>query len=113
MKVCIVAGGRIQDDFLKNYIKKESYCLIFAVDKGLEFFARTTIEPDYIVGDFDSVDATVFSQFHQWKQTEKMITLNPQKDDTDMAHALTMVIEMGATEVHLFGGTGFNNTSSN
>lgn len=104
MKVCIVTGGSIEDDFLLTFLKKEKYDVTFAVDSGLAFFYRTHIQPNYIVGDFDSVDPAILSFFQ--KDEGKLECLNAVKDDTDTEHALHMALEMGCEEVHFFGATG-------
>lgn len=63
MKALLVTGGFIDDRFTLDYIEKEKYDITFAIDRGLEFFARTGLVPDYIVGDFDSVADEVLEQY--------------------------------------------------
>ena len=63
MKALLVTGGFIDDKFTLDYIKKENYDIIFAIDRGLEFFERTGLVPDYIVGDFDSVAEEVLKKY--------------------------------------------------
>jgi thiamine pyrophosphokinase len=104
MKGCIVSGGFVEDEFTLSYLKKEDYDVVFAVDRGLSFFYRTGAEPDYIVGDFDSVEKSVLEQYQN--RGSRIELLNPVKDDTDTEHALHMAIDMGCREIHLFGVTG-------
>lgn len=109
MKAAIVAGGRIEDDFVSAYLERESYDLVIAVDRGLEFFYRTHRLPDHVTGDFDSVDKAVLHFFRRQEAERKkpqFTALNPQKDDTDTEHALHMALKQGCTTVHLFGATG-------
>lgn len=134
MKALIVTGGFIDDKFTLDYIGKEIYDVVFAVDRGLSFFARTGLRPDYIVGDFDSVEEGMLRPYlrpaedsclgdmaevagdsclEPLRETEqrgdslaKVIRLNPRKDDTDTEHAFQMAIELGCTCIHLFGATG-------
>lgn len=131
MKAVIITGGFIDDEFTLDYIKKENYDITFAVDKGLGFFHRTGSVPDYIVGDFDSVEEAVLREYEEslgrqcceeeprcedGRQREgsrrcdnkktQVIRLNPMKDDTDTEHALHMALDMGCKEIHIFGATG-------
>ena len=102
MKILIVTGGSIQDGFTLDFIKKEKYDVKIAVDKGLEFFSRNELWPDYIVGDFDSADTSVLKKYPE----EKIIRLNPMKDDTDTEHALRMALSMNCASIDVIGATG-------
>ncbi len=122
MKALIVTGGFIEDGFTFDYIKKEKYDVTLAVDHGLEFFSRTGLMPDYIVGDFDSVDEAVLERYVEQsreltgseaeepnsatRKKPQVIRLNPMKDDTDTQHALNMALDMDCDCIHIFGGTG-------
>lgn len=106
MRAFIVTGGFIDDKFTLDYVRGEKYDVAFAVDGGLMFFHRTGLEPDYIVGDFDSVAEEVLKAYENPKGDPQIIKLNPRKDDTDTEHALKMAIEMGCDSIHLFGATG-------
>ena len=66
-----MAGGFVDDKFTLDYIKKEKYDKSFAVDRGLGFFQRTGLVPDYIVGDFDSVEAPVLEAYEKLEVCEK------------------------------------------
>ena len=52
-KTCLIISG---GDF--SSCPKESYDLVIAVDKGLEYALRLNISPDVIIGDFDSLEHT-------------------------------------------------------
>lgn len=116
MKALVVTGGFVDDKFTLDYIKKEKYDKSFAVDRGLVFFQRTGLIPDYIVGDFDSVEGSVLEAYEKPEAYEgaepcrekrpQIVRLNPMKDDTDTEHALHMALDMGCDSVHIFGGTG-------
>ncbi len=106
MRALLVTGGFIDDEFTLNYIRQESYDVTFAVDRGLGFFARTGLVPDYIVGDFDSVEDSVLEVYRTQEQPSTIVKLNPEKDDTDTGHAITMALDMGCASIHIFGATG-------
>ena len=92
---CIVIGAgdltvnRLDYDSDKDYL--------IAVDGGLMYCQVLQVEPDLIIGDFDSVTG-------EWKEAvvaikekvpEKVEMLVPEKDDTDMYAALKKGLEAG------------------
>ncbi|WP_022749666.1 thiamine diphosphokinase [Lachnobacterium bovis] len=105
MKFAIVTGGKINDKYVSGILKNEKFDQIIAVDSGLDFFKRTNIKPNVIIGDFDSVDKDSKKYFDS-KENIKWITLNPVKDDTDTEHAIHYAIDSGASYISLFGATG-------
>lgn len=113
MRACMVAGGFVDDEFTLNYIREQKFDRLYAVDSGLEFFCRNHVKPDYVVGDFDSVDLEVLEACQKaWKwgisEDEGVVWefLDPVKDDTDTEHALGMALDAGCEEIHFLGATG-------
>lgn len=110
MKAALVAGGRVEGPFLLEYMEREGYEAVAAVDHGLDFFYENHLIPDYVVGDFDSVQKPALDFFRKISaergRRPKFLALNPVKDDTDTEHALRMLLEMGYKNVHMFGCTG-------
>ena len=104
-KVVIVSGGAIEDEFAREYIEKIDPDTLVAADSGLQFFFRAGITPDYVIGDFDSVDETVL-QFFKKKDNIRWETLIPEKDDTDTEHAIRSCIREGAKAITVLGATG-------
>ncbi len=104
MKVIIISGGNIDEDFALDFLENERYDKIVAADRGMEFCRKNDIEIDEIIGDFDSVDQKVLSYYKT--QNVRIHTLCPQKDDSDTQSALKLAKEAGAKEVVLLGGTG-------
>lgn len=105
MKCLIVTGGEIIDDFACDVIKNGGYEIIIAVDAGMEFFARVGVEPDIIVGDFDSVESSILEKFRE-KEYIEMCVLNPVKDETDTEYAVHEAVRRGADSITILGGTG-------
>lgn len=113
MKAAMIAGGFVEDGFTLNYIREQKFDRLYAVDRGLEFFYRTGLEPDYVVGDFDSVELRVLEAARKaWKagtsggKAVEWVVLDPVKDDTDTEHALDMALDEGCKEIHFLGATG-------
>lgn len=106
MKNCvIVVGGHIEDGFAKEFIVQEKPDFCIAADSGMNFFYRTGLKPDWIIGDFDSASGEALEYFKG--QTDiSWIKLNPVKDDTDTESAIRKAIALGAEKITLLGATG-------
>ncbi len=113
MKTLIVTGGKINKSFLKNHLQTNKYDIIIAVDKGAEELAHIEIQPNYIVGDFDSIDKEVLAKYE--KSNIKVKRLIPEKDLTDTQSALELAIELQSTDITIVGaiGTRMDHTMAN
>jgi thiamine pyrophosphokinase len=76
-KSVIVLNGRIEVEMLSHYIRKAS-CII-AADGAANILAHFGIEPDYIIGDFDSLE--------QVNWTDKCLLFEDQ-NSTDFEKAI-------------------------
>ena len=95
MSVCyIIAAG----DCNSINIDKKDSDLIIAADKGLEYCHRDGIEPDVVIGDFDSLG------YHP--ENKSVISLPVEKDDTDTSYAVKYAMNKGYKKFLIFGGTG-------
>ncbi len=107
----IVSGGNIQKDFaldfLKNQIRKidNAIPVLIAADKGVEFFMDTEYAPAIAVGDFDSLSEKGRKYLRAHKETE-IISLKPEKDDSDTQSAMNLAIDRRARNILLLGATG-------
>lgn len=104
-QVFVVSGGSIQDEFAVRVIEKKQPALLIAADSGMDFFYRNGIQPDVIVGDFDSVKPDVLAYYKNQPKIE-FCELNPIKDDTDTEFAIRLAIARGAEKITILGGTG-------
>ena len=113
-KTIIISGGNINKDFLKNEILKGNYKNIIAVDKGLEILDECKIKPNYIIGDFDSLNEDILKKYVDVENI-KIIKLNPEKDYTDTHMALKLAIELESKEITIIGaiGTRIDHTLAN
>lgn len=105
MNLLIISGGEVSDDFACGIIKNGGYEIIIAVDSGMEVLNRLGIDPDIVVGDFDSVSQEVLEEY-QGKEHIEICTLDPVKDDTDTEHAVREAVRRGAGHITILGGTG-------
>lgn len=103
MRAIIVSGGNPPSkELLLKYVKKED--LIIGVDKGCNALYEYNIEPNIILGDFDSVNEKVLDYFKT--SGSKVTILNPEKDYTDTDIGYMTAKENGADEILFFGVTG-------
>ncbi|MFR8085138.1 MAG: thiamine diphosphokinase, partial [Faecalimonas sp.] len=64
--VVIISGGTVEEKLALDILKKQSSAFLIAVDRGLEFFYKHKIKPDYIVGDFDSIAPEIIAWYKEW-----------------------------------------------
>lgn len=85
---------------------------VIAVDGGYMYCQAFGIEPDVVIGDFDSLDETYKVQTEEGKRCgrngkeRRIIRLSPVKDDTDTLAALRYGLENGYREFYLYGAMG-------
>ena len=56
MNTVLICGGFLEEETAKRALEKIKPDCIIGIDKGLEFCYRNQIYPQYILGDFDSID---------------------------------------------------------
>ena len=101
-KACIVTGGLLDECFLREHIQNNSYDIWIVVDGALELTHRLRLLPDYIVGDFDTVDQSLL----EFYDSDRILRHPPEKDQTDTELAIETAMEYRCTEIVLLGATG-------
>ena len=112
MKVIIFGGAPIREyGFCGEYLKDAD--AIICCDAGMAHAKALGIDPDYIVGDFDSAASDVLE--HYKAKNIPIRQFPARKDETDMELGIFLALELGATDVVLFGGIGdrFDHTLAN
>ncbi len=129
-RIYIIAGGHVDDEFVKNLLcdkkgnKKEGIYLL-AVDRGLECLLRLKINPDEVIGDFDSVsdEARIAIGLEPRKKAKKKAEgeeesfvfdvlpyhirqLDVHKDQTDTEEAVRFAMRYLRGDIVLLGATG-------
>lgn len=122
MSRCIIIGAG--DLTVGNIpLKEDDY--VIAVDGGINYCSVLEIEPDFMIGDFDSVSEeqreAILALYNQLEEAEncenktdykgnnchkRIEILNPMKDDTDMLAAIKHALALGYKDFLLYGGTG-------
>ena len=106
MKRClIITGGKLDLSFAGSFLGQETFDKIIAVDAGLEAVKALGLEPDMIVGDFDTVKPEVLAYY---RRMEHIVwdARQPEKDETDTELALLKAQATGCSEVVVLGATG-------
>lgn len=105
LNTIIISGGSINEKFFKEVMKKNEFNNVIACDKGLEVLYKCNIKPNYIIGDFDSINKNVLENYKK-DNNVKIISLNPEKDYTDTHMALKLAIELKSNDITIVGAIG-------
>lgn len=103
-KNCILlfTGGHIDLDCARKVIKEVEYDYIIAIDKGLEAVHILGVNPDYVVGDFDSVTPGIVDEYKE----SIVKRYSSMKDDTDTQLGIELALSLSPTQMIILGGTG-------
>ncbi|MGN0482673.1 MAG: thiamine diphosphokinase [Lachnospiraceae bacterium] len=104
MKILIVTGGNVQESFARTYQMEEGFDYTIAVDSGIRYFYHQDMEPDLMIGDFDSADPKMYQYFQIKGVAEEQFL--PEKDATDTELAIEKALAMDVDEIHILGATG-------
>ncbi len=104
-KKCIIIGA---GDLTVGSVSVGEEDFVIAVDGGINYCGILGVEPDMLLGDFDSVNAQQREAILKMKEQapDRVVVLKPQKDDTDMLAALRLGLERGYDYFLLYGATG-------
>ena len=102
---CIIIGA---GDLTIGNINMTEEDYIIAVDGGLSYCGVLEVEPDMIIGDFDSITEQEKEAVQALKEQipERIMELPVEKDDTDMLVAIKHGLELGYDIFHIYAGTG-------
>ncbi len=104
-RTVIVSGGVLEEELVLRILKEEETEFIIGVDKGLLFLYEHQIQPDYIVGDFDSAPSEVLS-YYQQEANIPIRRFNPVKDASDTEIALRLCLDLRRKQILILGATG-------
>lgn len=102
-RAVVVSGGTLDYDVVIGQLLPHDF--IIGVDKGVEFLDASGMIPDYIVGDFDSVDLEILEKYKA-KKAIPIREFNPVKDASDTEIAVRLGIELGYEQLLILGATG-------
>ncbi len=98
--IAIVAGGSCDLSLYKDILAD---AFVIGADRGALYLAESGYKIDIAVGDFDSVSESEMEKI--CKSTGDLDRLVPEKDETDLEHALKRALRLAGV-IHIFGATG-------
>jgi len=108
-KCIVMAAG----DLTVSQVPMGEEDLCIAVDGGYEYCRMLGLHPHYILGDFDSLPAfdgsgEAAQQLDEIRARtpQRVVTLPPEKDETDTFAALKLGLSLGYKEFLIYGGMG-------
>ncbi|MCB7302790.1 thiamine diphosphokinase [Bariatricus massiliensis] len=104
-KAVIISGGTLDEGFAEKILKENEGACIIGVDRGVNYLYRHQIMPQYIVGDFDSIDADII-EYYRNETNVPIREYNPIKDASDTEIAIRLSITLGSREIYILGATG-------
>lgn len=103
MRTAIISNGDLGDE-IKLRAMLPDFDKVICCDGGIRHLKVLGLEPDIIVGDFDSIDNSLLVQYEQKGVSIK--TFPKIKNETDTELAANTAIELGASQVVLLGALG-------
>ena len=104
MNTLIITGGTINKRLLEDYLSNYKFDNIIVVDRGLEVLDKLGVMPNYIIGDFDSINKKVLKRY---ENINIPITyLKPEKNFTDTYEAIKLAIKIGSKDITIIGAIG-------
>ena len=103
MRILIITGGRIDEDFALSLLEKEKFEHMIVVDGALAFWDKVEKNPDitchfdHLVGDFDTISPEILKKYLDREDIE-VHRFNPEKDYTDTDIALKLAIHLTKSE---------------
>ena len=105
MKICIVLNGEIKDfNRIKEIIKNENYYKIICADGGANHLFKMGINPDYIIGDLDSINLDIINYYKD--KNVDFEKFPSKKDETDSEICIFLAEKLKATSIDFIGALG-------
>ena len=100
--VLIITGGSLDISWAKSYLSQNKFDYLIAADSGLAYVKELNLCPDFILGDYDSVDLELLNYF----KDKDIKTYPKEKDYTDTHLAIITAIKLMPRKITILGGTG-------
>lgn len=103
MLALIIANGDL-NSIDRTAIRATPYELLIAADGGARHCLELQIQPDLVIGDFDSLSD---EELKQIIAAEVAVERHPvAKDETDLELALQAAVKRGAQDIRVYGALG-------
>lgn len=95
-------------DYRPMKIEKNAEDFVIAVDGGLAYLEQYGPEPDFLMGDFDSLDPAYMDTVETYRKMGggHFLELPVVKDDTDTLAAAKIGLQKGYRDFRIYGGMG-------
>lgn len=105
MKVLIVLGGKLSDNFLKEMYETYQADHVIVADGALTAMDRTGLLFQSLVGDFDTIAPELLKKYEHrlGLYVERHI---PEKNETDSELAVRIAMKKKPTQIMILGATG-------
>lgn len=97
----IAAGDPPNKELLKEMASKAD--MVVCADGGLKYTLDSGVEPDIVMGDFDSLPEEYLGKIKSDIEVKKF---PPEKDFTDTEIALKKMCDLGCTDITILGAIG-------
>ncbi len=97
MSECYIFGGAKIESY--SFIKIPNDAFIIAADSGISHLKGFGVEPNIIMGDFDSCEVPT-------EYNCEIVRFKPEKDDTDLMIAVKKALSLGFDKIFILGATG-------
>lgn len=105
MNTVLICGGCLDRTYALEVIRTTAPDCVIGIDRGLNFCYENQVKPDYILGDFDSIDKEAL-QYYESQPDTKIRRYQPEKDATDTAIGMELALKLGSDRIFLLGATG-------
>lgn len=104
MKAVIIAFGNIDDKDKRFETECTDADYIICADGGAEYAYNSNILPDFLIGDFDSINPDIL-EFFKLKKI-KIIKYPAEKDYTDTELCVKKALELHCSSISILAGIG-------
>ena len=102
--IIFTGGDSPPSHVIKRLIEQEAdNALFIAADSGLAAMEKAGLQPDWVIGDMDSLDDT--SRLAAFPP-ERIIRYEHDKDNTDTELAFSHAVKLGCKDIWIIGGGG-------
>lgn len=101
-RIVIISGGRLEKESALAFLEKNPAKIVIGVDGGLKFCQENGIVPDYIVGDFDTIEPEILKVFAKNPKIQT-VKYQPEKDLTDTQAAVELAVKLVQERKHQQG----------
>src|SRR4030066_1514941 len=106
----VIANGVINDPVLTYKRVTELFdsvdCIVISADGGAENALKLNLIPDIVIGDMDSIKATVKENIREKSNKTRYISTSADKDKSDTQLAVEYALDLGIKKMIILGALG-------